>query len=502
MVGDGLTAFLGVNNSGKSSLLKFFFEFRDLFNRYANGQWDLMGGPQGFNLAIGPGSGVFDIAELFSDDNSRDLTLEIRFDVDPLVAVDKVVVTYARNTTSASIDLYCEGKALSERVVRQATPDEVVTNDSGQTYRIDHVRAAFLLLSDTLYIGAFRNVLNIGATEAYFDIQTGQAFVRTWKQYKTGASKAQNEATYRVSADIRRIFRFSELEINAYSDDTTLQLLINGKSHKLPAVGSGIAQFILVLATAAIRAPSLILIDEPELNLHPSLQLDFLTTVASYASRGVLFGTHNVGLARSAADRLYAIRTSENGSILSDYEAVSSLAEFLGELSYSGYRALGYGTVLLVEGRTEVRTIQQFLRLYDLDHKVVLVPLGGGEMINGAAEPELAELARLSDHVYALIDSERAGSTAALERPRAEFQRICGGLGIECKVLDRRATENYFTGRAVKMVYPDKNELALYEKLGQGTGWPKRENWRIAKQMLQSEIDGTDLGSFLKSMKA
>ena len=28
---DGFTAFVGVNNSGKSSLLKFFYELRDLF---------------------------------------------------------------------------------------------------------------------------------------------------------------------------------------------------------------------------------------------------------------------------------------------------------------------------------------------------------------------------------------------------------------------------------------------------------------------------------------
>jgi AAA15 family ATPase/GTPase len=29
---DGFTAFVGVNNSGKSSLLKFFFELRPLFD--------------------------------------------------------------------------------------------------------------------------------------------------------------------------------------------------------------------------------------------------------------------------------------------------------------------------------------------------------------------------------------------------------------------------------------------------------------------------------------
>ncbi|MBC2724626.1 MAG: AAA family ATPase, partial [Desulfosporosinus sp.] len=32
----GFTSFVGVNNSGKSSLLKFFYEFRPLFNKILN----------------------------------------------------------------------------------------------------------------------------------------------------------------------------------------------------------------------------------------------------------------------------------------------------------------------------------------------------------------------------------------------------------------------------------------------------------------------------------
>ena len=32
----GFTGFVGVNNSGKSSLLKFFYEFRHLFARLSN----------------------------------------------------------------------------------------------------------------------------------------------------------------------------------------------------------------------------------------------------------------------------------------------------------------------------------------------------------------------------------------------------------------------------------------------------------------------------------
>jgi hypothetical protein len=56
-------------------------------------------------------------------------------------------------------------------------------------------------------------------------------------------------------------------------------------------VGAGLTPFILVLATATTRRPSSLPIDEPELSLHPSQQLDFATTLTSWARAGVLFAT-------------------------------------------------------------------------------------------------------------------------------------------------------------------------------------------------------------------
>ena len=91
------------------------------------------------------------------------------------------------------------------------------------------------------------------------------------------------------------------------------------------------------------------------------------------------------------------------------------MPELLGELSYRGYRETTFDKLLLVEGRTDVKTIHQFLRLYDKAHKIVLVPLGGGEMINAKPEWELSEIARSGD-VEVLIDSEKTSKEEDLPR--------------------------------------------------------------------------------------
>ena len=510
-VRDGFTALLGVNNSGKSSLLKFFYEFRPLFN--------LLASPRDSNASnlyrtrnVGVGlSGLTDPQEVFHNGNTRDLTISVsRAGGDTLEEEGSSVpyglqLTFHREAGNISLQY----PAAYESRLR-GPPDNIGVSTSGLVTTVGrpclHIgpfAALFRDLADTLYIGPFRNAVNVGAQNPYFDIAIGQAFVTTWKHLKTGASKQQSRATDRLTKEIREIFGFEQLEINPSSDDQTLQLFLDGESYRLNELGSGMAQFIVVLANAATRRPAFVLIDEPELNLHPSLQLVFLTTLGSYARRGTFFATHSYGLARAGAEWIYTLRKGrDNGSEMRVLEATDRLSELLGELSYSGYREVGYEKVLLVEGATDVKTIRQFLRHYDVGHKVLTLQLGGSGLINGGRSVELEEVTRISPHVHALIDSERPGPGESLAPCRQEFVESCENLGIRCHVLERRATENYFTDAAVQAAIGRKfSALGPYEKLeSRSPHWSKNANWRIAREMTRSDFDGTDLGRFLASL--
>ena len=283
-----------------------------------------------------------------------------------------------------------------------------------------------------MYLGPFRNTINAGSKDQYFDIAVGQQFMSEFHNYKSGSNPKANEAIYQLIRDIKRIFDFNELDINAAPDGTTLQVFLDGRSFRLSELGTGMAQFILVLANVLVRRPSVVFIDEPEASLHPTLQLDFLTTLASYTTNAsVIFATHNLGLARAASERIYSCRRRQLGiSEVCLLEATPRLGEFLGELGFSAYRDLGYESVLLVEGPADVKTVQQFLRMYNKDHKIVLLPLGGSSMINAQTEQELIEISRICPKVAAVIDSEREAQEADLPRARKGFVEMCNRLQI------------------------------------------------------------------------
>ena len=154
------------------------------------------------------------------------------------------------------------------------------------------------------------------------------------------------------------------------------------------------------------------------------------------------------------------------------------------------------------ESRTEIKTVQQLLRRYDKDHRVVLLSLGGETLITADADAALEEVKRLTPHVAALIDSERDRADDPLAPARAAFVEACQRAEVPCHVLKYRAIEHYFPDDAVKRVKgPKYRALGPYEDRRAVTPmWAREENWRIARELTREYLDTTDLGQFLATL--
>src|SRR5258707_3457418 len=314
----GFTALVGPNNSGKSSLLRFFIENRPLFGQLLN--------PSYLNLIT---RGVLEQAAYFVEDsteihcdlNDRRTRLELEFLTnetfnEPRIAKgifyrdrdsSKWTGQFFANTSLAPC--YSDSTALRVLLPQRAPKDCPAVN-------LKPLNDFLITVLNAVYIPPFRNAISENASE-YYDMAIGSKFVELWHSWATGGEKAKNNAIIRVQEDIERIFGLGRLEVSATPDMKALHVTVDRKPYKLREMGAGLSQFILVLGNVAIRKPAVLLIDEPELNLHPSLQVDFLTSLASYPSEGcVIFATHNMGLARAVGDRILSFRKSPAGALV------------------------------------------------------------------------------------------------------------------------------------------------------------------------------------------
>ena len=500
-VRDGFTALVGTNNSGKSSLLRFLYEFRPLFNAFP---------PVGASASLN--NAIFGSNPWNWFPNVLQGERFVRAGSSQAVEIQIIVkdgpggrFSYNGEQVTVSTEYSLNSQTVVPRFSTQTVPDLTKIHDAAAQLNdafFKPLLAVTEILKSTMYIGPFRNAIHIGANENYYDIQTGSAFITTFEQHKSGANPASNEAIGEMVEEIRRIFGFKKLEINPAGN--TLQLMIDGKSYRLSEQGAGFAHFVVVMVNVLVRRPKLLLIDEPELNLHASLQLDFLQTLARYAEHGVIFATHSLGLARTAADQIYTLSKPAGGtSTLQPYEDNQDLVTLLGQLSFDKRPDMGFSKVLLVEGKTEIRALTQFLRLYGKEHEVLMISMHGNDLIRGDSEQELTDLLRVGGDVHYLIDSERETPGASLSKDRQAFVELCTQLNIPGRVLERRALENYFTDGAVKRAFgASAQALGPHEKLAKLSGavWRKTDNWRAAFEMRLPDLNGTDLGAFLQAL--
>jgi hypothetical protein len=229
----GFTSFVGVNSSGKSSLLRFFYELRSAFQLLADStQLGVsLSQPYPFNL---PASVYDSQNDIFFNGNDHDLEVELRVLLargeiyrNPALAPNLIKVTIPRGTNTFLSKVFLADVPLKVPT-NQLSAYNAFLEFGGKIHAdVKEFCDAFGVLADTLYIGAFRNALNMGAMDNYFDINIGESFIRQWDSYKTGASKRHNDSAFQVQTDIRRIFEFLDLEINAAPDNKALQVRVD-----------------------------------------------------------------------------------------------------------------------------------------------------------------------------------------------------------------------------------------------------------------------------------
>lgn len=189
-------------------------------------------------------------------------------------------------------------------------------------------------------------------------------------------------------------------------------------------------------------------------------------------------------------------------SEVKDYLGTTRLADFLAELSFSGYIDIGFDVLLLVEGPSDSNTVKQFLRWHKKEQKILVLDLGGASCIKAECAAQLEEFKRITKNITVIIDSERDNATAALKPDREEFTRVCKQSAIPCYVLERRAMGNYLSESAIRKVKGEKyRALGHFEARNQVTPiWRKAENWVIAQQMKPEELAETDLGKIIQAI--
>lgn len=262
----------------------------------------------------------------------------------------------------------------------------------------------------------------------------------------------QLEDYERIIADVMRFFPEVEKLISSRTEDdiATLNYQEYGRMLDVVYAGGGLKHFIDIFVKATLSQASLVLIDEPEMGLHPSLQRELLTHLYQLSqTKGIQFfvATHSpVFLADPDKVSSFIIQNRKGQRKVFPL-STQSLHMIWADLGLRPGDLLQNDIVIAVEGQADVIFFEHVIHtLYREEFKniaIAIVQYGGGAaegIINGAIDVSNI----MPGKTYRLWIRDR--DAPPNEVPHENATKFCNALekhGEKCHILRKREMEYY-----------------------------------------------------------
>jgi putative ATP-dependent endonuclease of OLD family len=206
--------------------------------------------------------------------------------------------------------------------------------------------------------------------------------------------------------------------------------------------GSGVREALRIVLDFEFEHPKLLLIEEPEIYLHPSLETSMMRYLKRISSDCQVFiSTHSTNfLDTGEMKNVYLVSKTNSTQIqLLDYEEAES--QIPRELGIRLSSLFMFDRIIFVEGPSDEAVIREWastLRVNLSNHNVGFVHMGGvRNFTHYAAEATLSFLTKRQVKMYFIIDRDERD-----DEEISKLQRLAGP-NASVKVLERRELENY-----------------------------------------------------------
>jgi len=306
---------------------------------------------------------------------------------------------------------------------------------------------------------------------AYNDMQRRMddgRLAEVWRNFVFWQYDADKESFREAMEKLRELLPWARVREPEHSRvDDTIQILYEdtGDAFDLSSGGGGLSTVLSVLIATELGGPKLVLLDEPDAHLHPSLQsqiAESLCELAQQEGRQIIVATHAPEFVASVP--IDCVRWVDRQKQSAERTtSATRVLELLGSLTKAQALILDQvKAILWLEGWTDLELLKAFAKRAGkeelLCHRSLRHAFGLKE---GDADrlPELQQLlTRLVGRKVHIVALRDADYTRLIEDPPREVQRR-GTPEARLLVLGRKEIENYLLDPdAIAKAYAEKSE--------------------------------------------
>ncbi|MFE1870282.1 AAA family ATPase [Streptomyces sp. NPDC059496] len=142
--------------------------------------------------------------------------------------------------------------------------------------------------------------------------------------------------------------------------------------------GSGFLQWLSVFTLATADDVDVLLLDEPDAHLHPTLQaqmVDQLEELASRTGKQVLLATHSTEILRNVShERIFQVRKQGAGYLKKDEQRVGLLAGIGSDYAPRLDRVRKTKRIFFIEGSSDIPILKKFAEILGIEWREAWIP--------------------------------------------------------------------------------------------------------------------------------